>query len=376
MAAMIAAVWAYQFSCETRLRSVLDRRPVRMAMMTAMLLILTLMPGATMSFAGSDTMNGYEDLARVELRVEGTLWLLGTTSNRVTLQPASGSWYGVHLYPSATGGLLDYADIEGAVYGVWYEASATNTLTGTRLTDASTAALYVSAGTAPLENVEITGSSRGIWTTGAGTVDASNCLVHHNSGYGVYSNNNVATTHEFDHCTVADNSSEGFYGNNSSSGTITVNIRNSIVAKNSRYGAYDARLAVYNIYNSSFWDNFSARNEGDETLGSVSFPTDNLVANPLFADPASGDYELTHRSPARFYANDNSDIGARPHVSAQTPALMGTLWTDTTLAAGPHSIAGDLTVPPGVTLTLDAGADLQFASSDAMNGYEDLARSS
>ena len=46
MAGMILATWGYQLTHESRLRSVLQRRPVRMAIITAMLLWLAFLPGA------------------------------------------------------------------------------------------------------------------------------------------------------------------------------------------------------------------------------------------------------------------------------------------------------------------------------------------
>ena len=44
-------------------------------------------------------------------------------------------------------------------------------------------------------------------------------------------------------------------------------------------------------------------------------------------------------------------MGALPYGSDLTPALTGTLWSDTTLSAAgsPYAVTGDLIVPSGVT---------------------------
>src|SRR5512145_3243006 len=54
-------------------------------------------------------------------------------------------------------------------------------------------------------------------------------------------------------------------------------------------------------------------------------------------------------------------------VSAQTTVPGGTLTTQTWTASGsPYTVTGALTVTAGVTLTVEPGVTVQFASTDAM----------
>ncbi|HJL14715.1 MAG TPA: DUF4215 domain-containing protein, partial [Sandaracinaceae bacterium LLY-WYZ-13_1] len=95
--------------------------------------------------------------------------------------------------------------------------------------------------------------------------------------------------------------------------------------------------------------------------------TGNLTTNPLYVSEPSN-LRLTSRSPCRYAGSSGQDLGALPFVSDGTSDLRGTLWSNTTLsaAASPHTVTGDLIVPAGVTLTLEPGATIRFATTDAM----------
>ena len=64
------------------------------------------------------------------------------------------------------------------------------------------------------------------------------------------------------------------------------------------------------------------------------------------------------------------------HLTDATPGLYGTLWQSTALAlpGSPYAVAGDLTVAPGVTLTIPAGVTLTFATTDVMGAGLDTGR--
>ncbi|MCB9682231.1 MAG: right-handed parallel beta-helix repeat-containing protein [Alphaproteobacteria bacterium] len=337
---------------------------------------LTAMPGADLVFASTDATKAHEDLNKIELRVEGTLWLLGLShANPVTLRHTAGTasgWYGIHLLPSASGGLLDFAHIEDAIYGVRYDANAANTLDDLRITNAGTAGVRVSAGEAPISDLEVTDSRYGIYTVQGGTVDVDRCLLHHNSSYAVYLANDRAVSQSFDHCTIANNANYGLYANNGSTGNINVAVVDSLVTQNTNGGVYDYRYGVFTLTRTSVWENGVSLNTNDEAQGTVTFATPNLVANPLYVDAAHGDYALTSRSPQRFGGAGRSDMGAVPYAGVVSPGMSGTLWGDTTFAAGVTTIDGDLTVPGGITLTVSPGATLRFASSDSAKGFDDL----
>ena len=344
---------------------------------------LIVMPGAEVVFASTDSMASYVDLNRTELRVEGTLWLLGNPGstaaggNAPILRGAStsaGSWHGVHLLPSAVGGLLNHSHIRHAVYGVWYEATVANTLTGLVMSTASNAGVYATAGTVTGADLEVTASLYGLHAAEAGQFDVDGCVLHHNSNTGAYLVNNRAAFHRLNHCTVAHNSAYGLYGYNALSGTVRVDLYNSIVANNANYGVYDARLADFDITRSLVWDNKVVRNSSDEVGGTVTFLTPNTVANPLFVNAGQGNYAITHRSPARFGGHDGSDLGGRAFAGDQEPQWRGTLWDDETWGPGLVQVTGDVVVPPSSTLTMVPGTEVAMASSDTMNGYDELSK--
>src|SRR5262245_544555 len=101
-----------------------------------------------------------------------------------------------------------------------------------------------------------------------------------------------------------------------------------------------------------------------------------ISANPLYVS-APSNLRLTSNSPSRFAGDTGQDLGPLPYVSDATPGLYGTLWVNTTLtkAGSPYAVPGDLTVPTGVTLTIDPGVTVSFASgSDIMGSGADTGR--
>ena len=144
---------------------------------------------------------------------------------------------------------------------------------------------------------------------------------------------------------------------NSAGTAATVNVLDSNVP-GTVYGIYRSAGTV-NLTYSNVWGNTTAN------LTNVTGGTGYLSCNPLYVG-APANYRLTSNSPSRNAGDTGADLGPLPYVSDATPGLYGTLWTNTTVTAGTTAVAGDLTVPSGVTLTLSPGAKLQFAGSDIM----------
>jgi hypothetical protein len=94
----------------------------------------------------------------------------------------------------------------------------------------------------------------------------------------------------------------------------------------------------------------------------------NIEANPLFAG-ASGDYRLQASSPCRDTGNPSQtdpdgsrvDMGALPFTPALPPGAI--VWTP---ANGPYRVTGDVTVPIGVALVIQAGTNVQFEQNRRM----------
>ncbi len=93
--------------------------------------------------------------------------------------------------------------------------------------------------------------------------------------------------------------------------------------------------------------------------------TGNISADPLFVAAGTNDYHLTAASPAHNTGDPASpldadgsraDMGALPYTGAV--AAGGTItWTP---AGGPYHVIGDVTIPVGTTLVINAGTSVQF----------------
>lgn len=331
---------------------------------------LTVLEGTTIEAATSDIMVAGSSTSKAEVRIEGTVFVIGSDSDPVTFTSAgssAGSWYGVHFLPSASGSVFEYVDIDEATYGVWYESAANNPLSHVNVTKSSSG-IYVTAGDPFIEWVDLSGNSQGLHFIGGGQADVEYCLLTNNSSNGLYAVNSAAASVALNHCTIYDNG-WGVRIETSGSGAKTYTLDNSLVTDHGSYGIYKyGSSTTFTLSNSNTWGNGSA-NYG------VTNGTGNIEVNPLYVSAA--DLHITENSPSRFGSGASTglhdDMGIYAYAGDPTPGLYGTLWSDVTLGGegSPYAVDGDLTVAPGVTLTLGAGAELVFATTDIMGAYSD-----
>jgi hypothetical protein len=307
---------------------------------------LTLAAGATLNFATSDGMTSGIDPTHVELIVEGTLAVQGTSGQGVGLTSSGvGSWYGVRVLQGGTA-TFQNALVEKAIYDI--TAQDTTTLTNTTVQNASGYGLYLQSGTTTASGCTFTGGGSYDVDVVGGTLNADHSLIA-GSGVGVYvSAGSVTMAHD----TVVNNTTAGVYYFSSGNSTL----RDSIVVNNASNGIYANSSGVLSVDHDDVWGQSS-------NLSGVSTGVGMLSTNPLFL--GGGSFKLTSNSPPRNASSDGTDMGAFPYAGDATPSLEGTLFTNTTLS-GAQTVTGDLTVPSGVTLTLAAGATLNFATSDGM----------
>jgi hypothetical protein len=322
---------------------------------------LTVQPGVQLSMATTDNLGSGTDPNRVELIVAngGTLLVQGTVASPVTITTSggSGAWYGVEVFPGGTA-TLSNAVVDKAEYD--FEVQATLSLTNVTVQNASVYGLYAHGGS----NITGTGCT---FTTNAsedvsaigGTTSIDHSLIE-NSSLGVYVGSSGSVT--LNHDTIVNNTSQGVqvYGV-----TVGSTIRDSIIVNNGSYGIYGyGNSGTITIDHNDTW--------GQSTnLYGLSAGTGELVINPLFL--GGGSFKLTSNSPCRNAASDGSDMGAFAYAGDATPALEGTLFTNTTLS-GAQTVMGDLVIPAGVTLTLAAGTTLSAATSDGMAAGSDTTR--
>jgi cysteine-rich repeat protein len=326
---------------------------------------LTIEPGVTLSFtSGSDIMKA-SVASHSELIVRGTLVANGTPANKITITSTSttrGSWYGIVLDSAATT-VLDELIVRYPQYGIDYRSTATtNQLTNVTVENASSYGYYLRAGSPTLDKASaITGSSYGFWIAESASPTLTRCIARNNSSGGIYVvHNTPGRSVTITRCTLNSNGSYGIYSGASAANAATIAVVGSIITNHS-YGVYRGDSASWSVTYSNVWNNSS------NNFASVSQGTGTIIANPLYV--SATDLRLTSNSPSRFGAPSNADQGALPYDTVATPGLYGTLWSNTTLTAagGPYTAAGDLTVPAGVTLTIEPGVTLSFTSgSDIM----------
>ncbi len=330
---------------------------------------LTVDAGTTIQFASTDGQAAGLDTNRVELIVRGTLAVNGTALQPVTMTGvSSGSWYGLVVDAVATSVTLGGLNITNPVRGISYAATAATLSTASvTVQSASQYGLYVSAGSPTFTGfTSISAASIGAFVDAAGSLTLASCVLRNNGGYGIqFAPTAAGRALAVTNCSINANGSYGIRSLAGSAGTVTVT--SSIITNHTSYGVARSDSSTVTTSHSDVWNNATAN-----FLGGAQ--SNVIAANPLYVSPTN--LRLTSNSPARFGAMGGGDQGALPYLTDATPGLYGTLWVPTTLAlaGSPYAVAGDLTVAPGVTLSIAAGVTLTFATTDVMGAGLDTNR--
>jgi len=153
-----------------------------------------------------------------------------------------------------------------------------------------------------------------IWNTWASNCLIENCVIADNAYRGIdpYCEDVI-----IDHCTIVNNGGDG-YGDWSGSGVKT--IKNSIICFNGRYGIYSHRDTPKAIsYNDVFGNskgNYYEGYWGPPTPFTPSPGTGEISTDPLFMDPAVGDYRLSENSPCIGAGEGGTNMGASFSICA------------------------------------------------------------
>jgi hypothetical protein len=369
---------------------------------------LVIQPGTVVTAAATDA-SGSGDASRVELVVQGTLNVAGVAGGGVTFTGAgsgNASWGGIRVEPggAATISRATLDELNAGVEAVTGAAGVTTSLTfsDSTITNSNrcfrTTGSTAGTGTYNLTNVSMNGCALGGVNHATGSATLTSCavqgapsgyhgayvsggtltldrtVVSNNAGSGVSVGGGNVT---IDRSTIAYNGSYGVY-TYVSGGTTTVT--SSIISHNSGTGAYRANSGTFSISASNLWGNsatFGPPPTGNANVASYNYsnvaPVSSISANPLYVDGAAKNFRLTSQSPSRGSGAASVDQGALPFGSDATAGVQGTFHTNTTLS-GSLTVLGDLTVAPGVTLTLQPGTTLTFAATDSVGGGQDGSR--
>lgn len=334
---------------------------------------LTIQAGTVVRFDNGDMQAAGVDMAHVELVVKGQLILNGTVAQPVqfTSQGTTpGSWYGIVVDPMATGTAIMGGNVTMAnpIVGIHHRsATATAATTGFSMTGVSSSGMRIEAGSPTYNGIATAGGSQGFEISGSASATLTNCIARDTTSYGArFVSSSASRNLTLTNCTFNANGSFGVYSSAASGGSVT--IKNTIITSSSN-GCFRSDLATWSVTYSNVWNNGS--NNNSNYVGGATAGANTISTNPLYV--SSTNLELTSNSPSRFGGDDTMDMGARPYTNVATPGLYGTLWTNTTLtaAASPYAVAGDLSVGPGVTLTMQAGTTLNFATDDIMKAGVD-----
>ncbi|MDX9724513.1 MAG: right-handed parallel beta-helix repeat-containing protein, partial [Myxococcota bacterium] len=336
---------------------------------------LSIQAGVEVQFANSDSMSSGFDTARTELTVLGTLTVNGTQPSPVRFRAqsgtASGIWYGLVVADGAIDVSLQHASIEHAVQAIRYGSSGSVLDTeAVEIGTASQRGVWVTAGSPVINGLNIHNVHTGILVDASASAEIKHTSVYSTSSYGIFITAGAASgSSSIEFCSIHGPGLDGIQYNGTQSGTGALAVIATIVSSAGRYGVYRNNYGTINLSYSNVWGS------GNTNLLNVASGSGNQSANPLFV--SSSNLRLTANSPCRFASETGTDIGALPYISDPTPGLYGTLWSNTVLdlSGSPYTLAGDLTVGPGVTLSIQPGVELRFAvSSDLMRSGHDTAR--
>ena len=329
---------------------------------------LNIQAGTVVRFASTDAQASGLNSTKIEVTVNGILNVTGSDDNKVVFEAQTGTaantWYGIVVSSTATSATLQHAQIKHT-----YRALST-ALPGSAVQVSDTAVsansnygIYVTAGEVMLQRISMSAiGSYAVYVSG-GRVDLTHSILRDSTSYAaVYVSSADATGTYVTNCTLYGN----YYGVYSAGSSAKIFVKNSNLTHNT-YGAYRSSGTI-TVTHSNVWGN-STNNYYGASAG-----TGCLSSNPLYV--SSSNLRLTSNSPSRFAGDTGGDLGPLPYVSDATPGLYGVLWTNTTLtpAGSPHDVGGDLTVPTGVSLSLEPGTTLRWASTDIMGSGANVSR--
>ena len=352
---------------------------------------LTIEPGARLLMDSQDALMSGLDRGRIEIIVRGSLQAEGTPELPIVFDGLSenagrGAWHSIRFEDGADDLALRHVVIQHCDYGVVMESDAELLLEGLQVREVRyDGVLFSGQGRQELtESVLWGGGGAGLRVDdpdrnnvpngSTAQVLVRNVVVADFSQTGVLiMQDHPEARCSVEHVTAYANGSHGMLLHRQDPlGRLLV--ADSLVSNTGTWGIYSSGPEPPEVLHTTSWgssNNSAARNFGNFTPGAGA-----QEMNPLFVAPARGDLRLTATSPSRGSGRDGADRGALPYDGAPGLGLLGVLQADTVLtrAGSPWSVPGDLIVPQGITLTVEAGAEVLMGNGDALGAHQDRAR--
>ena len=323
---------------------------------------LTIEMGARLEFAGN-----------YKLQVNGTLVVNGLPGNEVVFtsanaSPARGDWTGIVIGSTSTGTVIDHAEIRWAARAVEVTGSTTATVSNSDIREFSEYGIYYHTGASgsisgnTIDNVNDVGQGIRLTSTVAVTVDAN---VVSNTEYGVVvggSSSPVVVSGN----TLQDNGNSGVHVSGTADPQVTGNtIINNAYGVRADAGYSNATPAPVvtgnDIYGNTSYDYYAERfgTAVNETI--TLDATGNWWGTADLQAIAVQVYDFRDNGAYSPFVDYSGFLDGSGGTVVPGNQLVGVLGADTTLAAGTvHTVLGTVRVPAGVTLTVEAGAQLQF----------------
>ncbi len=339
---------------------------------------LVIAPGTEVRFAGGGDVYGYRRDRFSSLQIMGTLTAVGTPDSFIhflsdTAIPEKSDWYGiVFLENSNSDSIVSYSRIEHAYIGVRSYAESVSIA----------------------NNEIIAGNGTGqTWATGIYLQDGNTSEITNNkvSGYTYYDSSGLFSINSAPTITgnTFDSNRVGIYIKADSYATIPVTpvvtgneIINSTVNSFYLYGASDDTKSPAPVINNNTIIT--------PAVTTASFQTSNYGANSTIlinaknnwwgtynaADIAKTVYDKNDHSYSplvdyRFFLNDaEGQPGTGTQILGYRPAgEEQPLWSTATWSTvgSPYKVMGDLNIPLGKTLTIEAGVEVWMSSGSTVN---------
>ncbi len=277
---------------------------------------LTIQAGVEVQCATADSQGAGRNVARVELTINGSLYVQGTALSPVRFKSqtasSAGSWYGIIITSLAATATLSHTVIQHAINGLVCESTEAASVQANNLTlSTNQTAIVINAGTSALSQLQAFANQTAINIGGSGRASVTHAAIYGNSVQAIQINSSSIFGVTLVNCTIHSNATYGVYLGSTSSAAVT--IKNTIITGHT-YGVYRSVSpggSVATTY-SDVWGN--SVNFSNAAAGSGFISADPLYIDADGVDNVFGNADdnlrLQPNSPCGYGGQTGVDMGA------------------------------------------------------------------